>query len=257
MRRFTVVVADDEPLALAMLGTLLRADPEIECVVECGSATDVRHTIDEVHADIVFLDVEMPEVDGVQIAGALSAENPVVVFVTAFSQYATQAFDVRAVDYLLKPFSDSRFHEALARAKERVRQRWLREGVAPAVPPASTGHRLPSGHVERLVFGAGDQSVVLRPDDVVWIEAQDYYVRIHTKQGRHLVRATLASLEARLNPARFVRVHRAAIVNLDAVQSLGDRRGLQLRMSDGTTIPVSRSRRRRVGTLLAPRERSA
>ncbi len=247
MSRFRVLVADDEPLARGIVTNLLRDDPEIESVVECGDATEVRRTIERLQADIVFLDVEMPEIDGIQIASGLSAEDPVIVFVTAFSDYATSAFEVRAVDYVLKPFSDARFREALARAKERVRERRAREVTSSRSPDSAStpvdavlGADSTTGYLQRLTFRDADRLVVLKTADVLWIEAQDYYVLVHSRRGRHMVRATLATLETRLDPRQFLRVHRAAIVNVDEVQDIRDKNGMRLTLSNGAEIPVSR-----------------
>jgi two-component system LytT family response regulator len=243
MTGFRIVVADDEPLARSMVSALLRDDPEIETIVECGDATEVRHAIERVRADIVFLDVEMPEIDGIEIASDLSVEKPVVVFVTAYSNYATQAFDVRAADYVLKPFTDRRFREAVQRAKERVLERRSREtknataGSAPVFD-------------ERLQLKEGERTLDIHTADIVWIEAQDYYARVHTTSGRHLVRVPLSTLESRLDPSRFVRAHRAALINLDAVRETRARGGLQLTMRDGATIDVSRARRRAIAAAL-------
>jgi two-component system, LytTR family, response regulator len=250
MTGFRIVVADDEPLARSMVSGLLREDPEIETIVECGDATEVRHAIERVRADIVFLDVEMPEVDGIAIASDLSAEKPVVVFVTAYSQYATQAFDVRAADYVLKPFTDRRFREAVRRAKERVLERRSRDtrNATTAVPPSPERSR--GAFEERLQLKEGERTLDIQTADIVWIEAQDYYARVHTNQGRHLVRVPLSTLESRLDPGRFVRVHRAALINLDAVRETRARTGLQLTMSDGATIEVSRARRRAIAAAL-------
>jgi two-component system, LytTR family, response regulator len=248
MTGFRIVVADDEPLARSMVSGLLRADPEIETIVECGDATEVRHAIERVRADIVFLDVEMPEVDGIAIASDLSAERPVVVFVTAYSNYATQAFDVRAADYVMKPFTDRRFREAVQRAKERVLERRTRDTRLASTQPAPALE-------ERLQLKEGDRTLDIHTADIVWIEAQDYYARVHTNSGRHLVRVPLSTLESRLDPSRFVRAHRAALINLDAVGETRTRAGLQLTMRDGATIEVSRARRRAIAAALELRRR--
>jgi two-component system LytT family response regulator len=264
--RFRVLVADDEPLARSMVAALLRADDEVESVVECGDATTVHDTIARERPDIVFLDIEMPEVTGLDIADALTEDGPVVVFVTAFNRYATDAFEVEASDYVLKPFTDQRFAEALQRAKRRVRQRRLGE-LANQVALLSSelrpgaGELSPAGestYLKRLAFKEHDRTVVLKTDDVVWIESEDYYVRIHSRRGRHLVRVSLASLEERLDPREFLRVHRAAIVNVDAVREVLDkleRGALALVLSDGTEVPVSRSRKASVESALIPRLR--
>ena len=164
------------------------------------------------------------------------------MFITAFSGYAPQAFDVSATDYVLKPFSDERFREALERAKRRVRERRLgalANQVATLSAELEHDQNLTSqaadaqGYLQRIAFKDGDRSVVLKAAEIVWIEAEDYYVLFHSKQGRHLVRTTLASLERRLDPQRFVRVHRTAIVNVEEVRVIRDSGQLLLTLSDG------------------------
>jgi two-component system LytT family response regulator len=262
MTGFRVLVADDEPLALTMVADLLKRDADVASVIECQDGAQVSEAIARHHPDIVFLDIEMPHADGIRIAETLRADGPVVVFITAFSKYAARAFDVRAVDYVVKPFSDGRFREALQRAKQQVRDRRLVERARAAtagpgeavVPEPETGAG--AGRLERLSLKEGDHTLVLKTAEIVWIEAQDYYVCVHSRRGRHLVRAALTALEGRLDPRTFVRVHRAAIVNLDEVQSVRDRDGMHLTLTDGTQVAVSRARRRGVGALLNPRLRS-
>ena len=267
MTRFRALVADDEQLAREMVAALLRADPDFESVIECGDAASARDNIARLRPDIAFLDIEMPGSNGLEVADSVDPRGPVVVFITAYSSYATQAFDVSAVDYVLKPFSDRRFSEAVERAKRRVRERrlgelanqvaqvsaelWHDEGspMPPAPPPSQ------ASYLQRLAFKEGDRSIVVKTADVLWIEAEDYYVLIHSKQGRHMVRASMASLEQRLDPHRFRRVHRTAIVNLDEVRTMRDCGGLQLTLSDGSEVPVSRSRRTQIEQLLRPRLR--
>jgi two-component system LytT family response regulator len=254
--RFRVLVAEDEPLARAMVATLLKRDAEVETVVECADAHAAREALGRQRVDIAFLDIEMPGASGLDIAEAAPSDGPVVVFVTAFSRYAPAAFDVQAVDYVLKPFSDERFFQALERAKKRVRERRLGElasqmasvsaELKPHVDDAAAG-----GYLTRLAFKDGDRSVVVDTADVLWIEAEDYYVLVHSKRGRHMIRATLASLEERLDPHLFIRVHRAAIVNIDEVREVHDDGGLVVALSDGARVPVSRSRRRHVEPLLS------
>ena len=209
----------------------------------------------------------MPGSNGLQLADTLDPRGPVVVFITAYSSYATQAIDVSAVDYVLKPFSDRRFSEAVERAKRRVRERRLgelanqvaevsaelRHEEGGTMPPAPSPGQ--ASYLQRLAFKEGDRSIVVKTADVLWIEAEDYYVLIHSKQGRYIVRASMASLEQRLDPHRFRRVHRTAIVNLDEVRTMHDRGGLQLTLSDGSEVSVSRSRRTQIEQLLRPRFR--
>ena len=259
MTGFRVLVVDDEPLARSMVGALVQADADVASVVECGDARQVHELIAEHRPHILFLDIEMPEISGIGIAEMVDDAGPAIVFVTAFSRYATRAFDVKAIDYVLKPFSDDRLRESLERAKRRVRERRLGELAhelsslsadlreRPATDPTARPY------LQRLAFKVGDRSVILKTGDIRWIEAEDYYVLLHTARGRHLVRVSMASLEAELDPAVFVRAHRAAIVNLDAVQELATRDGCCLRLVDGTKVPVSRSRRRHVEAAIGAR----
>jgi two-component system LytT family response regulator len=258
MTTFRVLVVDDEPLARQVAVGLLRDDPEIGAIEECTDGAAARAAIARIKPDIVFLDIEMPGPNGLEVAAhAGDWAPPVVVFTTAFNHYAIEAFDVAATDYVLKPFSDERFREALARAKRRVRERRLgemaRELVAEddrrAGPPA------PPDYLRRLSLRDGDRTVVLKVEDVSWIEADDYYVRIHSSRGRHLIRASLTSLESRLDPRVFVRVHRTAIVNLEHVRESLDRDGLCLVLTDGSQVGVSRTRKSHVEALLSPRLR--
>jgi two-component system, LytTR family, response regulator len=263
MTKFHVLVVDDEPLAREVAVSLVRRDPEVAVVAECGDGLRARQLIEDTRPDIVFLDVEMPGLGGVELAEHFRGSGPVVVFITAFSQYAVDAFELAATDYVLKPFSDERFLEALGRAKRRVRERRLGEladqmaSVAaelqssePREATAGSAH-----HLQRLSIKQGDRTIVLRAEEIVWIEAQDYCVTVHSTRGSHLVRASLTSLEARLAPDTFVRTHRMAIVNLTHVRETHERDGLRLVLSEGTQVGVSRSRRSHVEAMLAPRLR--
>ena len=263
MTRFRVLVADDEPLNRQMVAALLRDDAEIDTILECGDATSAHDLIARQRPDIVFLDIEMPEVTGLDLARDLGEDGPVVVFVTAFSRYATDAFEVNASDYVLKPFTDQRFSEALQRAKRRVRERRLGELANQLAtlsselrPEEDAAARTGSAYLQRLSFKDADRTIVLKTSEVIWIEAEDYYVRVHSRRGRHLVRASLNSLEERLDPADFLRVHRAAIVNAHEVREVRDAGVLTLVTSDGTEIPVSRSRKPAVESMLLPRLRA-
>src|SRR3982751_4930514 len=206
--RFTVLVAEDEPLARAMLVSLLKRDKDIETLVECADAHETRTALERGTVDIAFLDVEMPGDTGLEIAAGLTSGAPAIVFVTAFSQYALPAFAVAAVDYVLKPFSDERLFSALERAKIRVRERRLGE-LASELASGSTGPRAveaPSdAYLTRLPYRDNDRSRFIKTSDIVLIEAEDYYVRVHAKSGRHMLRVTLTHLEERLDPKVFLR----------------------------------------------------
>jgi two-component system LytT family response regulator len=268
---FRVLVVDDEPLALAMVTTLIRQDDQISEVLESGNALDVPGLIATHQPHIVFLDIEMPGLTGIQLASRIADDGPVIVFITAFSEYATRAFDVSAVDYVLKPFSDQRLKDALERAKRRVRERRLGELAnevaslsaelsaerAPtrdaSAPASAEAPSVPQEYLQRLSFKSGDRAIVIKAEEIIWIEAEDYYVLVHSTRGRHLIRTPMATLEERLDPARFVRTHRGALVNLAEVKEYDQKDGTWLTLSDGARVAVSRARRRRVEQMLAPR----
>jgi two-component system LytT family response regulator len=256
-----VLVVDDEPLARSGVRALLERDPEVQVV---GEAADGRQAVDAIAAvrpDLVFLDVQMPEMDGFAVLREVGAERmPAVVFVTAYDQFALRAFDVAAVDYLLKPFDDERFALAVDRAKRSLRgadagdlgrrlvdlleARTAAEAGTPAQPYAS-----------RLMVKSASRTVFLRVEEIDWIEADDYYARLHVGGRAHLLRETMASLEQRLDPGRFFRVHRSAIVNLDRVREMQPlfRGEHVLILHDGTRLKLSRGRLDRLEAALAGR----
>ena len=257
-----VLIVDDEPLARAGLRGLLADDPEVAVVGECANGREAMAAIRAHAPDLVLLDVQMPEVDGFAVVREVGASQmPVVVFVTAFDQYALRAFEARALDYLLKPFSDERFRQALERAKEQVRQRRLGalsgqlaallglpgppDATVPTTAPLAAS---PPQPVARLEVRLGGRQIFVAVAEIDWIEASDYYVRLHAAGRSHLLRETMQELEARLDPRRFVRVHRAALVAVDRVSELRtDATGRPLLvLRDGTRLPVSRGRREQV-----------
>jgi two-component system LytT family response regulator len=249
--RLRTVIVEDEPPARAGLRTLLTVDPEIELKAECGTVEEAQKALADGRTDILFLDVQLARRTGFDLLASLGASRPpAVVFVTAYDQHAVKAFDVEAVDYLLKPFDDQRFAQALARAKERVRQaqakslaRELAAKLAPSPPAAPP---------RVLLLKDGSRSMFLREDEIDWIEAQDYYVEIHAAGTAHLHREPLRDLEARLDPKRFVRIHRSAIVRIDRIREIqslpsGD---AAVVLRDGTELRVSRSRRDAIRAVL-------
>jgi two-component system LytT family response regulator len=238
MRTLRAMVVDDEPLARDTVGLLLRRHPGVEVVAACNGVEAVP-LIERLSPDILFLDVQMPEVDGFDVLDAVGAEAvPAVVFVTAYDEYAVRAFEVHAVDYLLKPFDDARFARALARASERV---------LAGAPDGRLGAllRQRSPYLQRLLVRKRDRVVVVAADDIDWIEAADYYASLHVGETTHLLRETLAELEQRLDPERFVRVHRSAMVNVARVREIhslfhGD---AALVLASGARVKLSRARR--------------
>ena len=244
-----VVIADDEPPALATLRQLVLARDHVELCAACSDGADTVQAIRRLSPDLVFLDVQMPDLDGFAVLTELApAPAPAVVFVTAYDEFAVRAFEVHAIDYLVKPFTDARFELAFARARARMRDGQVR-GAGEVVQVlhelgAGAGDAVaPPGH---FLVRTGRRSLLVGVDEVDWIEADRYYATLHVGGETHLVRETMASLEARLDPARFVRIHRSAIVNLRRVRELrrGNAGRLDVVLTDGTSLEVSRSRRR-------------
>ena len=246
--KLRVLIVDDEPLARERLRGWLEAEPAVEIIADCGSGPEAITALGQTSVDIAFLDVEMPGCNGLEVAERLPAENPpVVVFVTAHERFALDAFDVQAVDYLLKPFDRERLQTALRRAEERIRAR--RSGPAEAQPegrpealPAEAG---PGKPLERLTVKVDGRLVVVKPDEIVWVEAADNYIIVHLTEGRLMLRGTLSALEERLSSPSFARVNRSALVQVDQIKELqptvhGD---YVVILRDGTKVPLSRSLR--------------
>ena len=220
MSAVRVLLVDDEPLVRRGMRATLDGDSELEVVGEARDGAEAVRLVRELDPDIVFLDVQMPELDGFGVLDALAGTPiPVVVFVTAFDEYAIRAFDVHAVDYLLKPFDDDRLRLALARARARLAER--RRGEVDAHLEALLREvRGRAAFSDRLLVRNDGSITVIDADDVEWVEAADNYVRLHTSRGRLLMRETMRALEHRLDPRRFARIHRSAIVNLSRVREL-------------------------------------
>jgi len=265
--KIRTVVAEDEPIARARIVSLLRDEDDIEIVGECADGAEAKTAIAERSPDLVFLDIQMPELDGFAVVQTVGvAEMPVTVFVTAFDQYALKAFEAHALDYLTKPFDRERFQTSLGRAKQQVRLREAARRDVPAAPPPRIGgtdgelaERLMAllaglerqqRYAERLMVKSAGRVVFLRVDEIDWIEAAGSYVRLHVGRDAHLLHEGIAALMARLDPARFARVHRSTIVNLDRVKELqpwfhGDAVAI---LRDGTRLQVSRTYREMLGT---------
>jgi two-component system LytT family response regulator len=241
-----IVIVDDEPLARAVVREFAAADPEIEIAAECANGFEAVKAVAEQQPDLVLLDVQMPKLDGFEVLELLGRDQP-VVFITAYDDYALRAFEVHAVDYLLKPFSAERFIEAMTRARERLRARRptpVEEIVREAKPRV--------GPVERVLIRDGANVHVLPVDAIDYVEAQDDYVAFTSGGRQYLKDQTLAAVEATLDPARFVRIHRSYVLNIDRISKVElyakDSRIAILR--DGTRLPVSRAGYARLSELL-------
>jgi two-component system, LytTR family, response regulator len=254
MKAIRVAIADDEPLARERLRSLLAGRERYTIVAECNDGVDAVAALSEHDIDLLFLDVQMPGLDGFQIlAEPATAPLPIIVFVTAFSDYALRAFDVSALDYLLKPFDRERFEETLTRVEERLAGRQRTE-----ISDELRGflHRLSTttapAHVSRFPVRANGEIYFVRVEDIDWIDAEGNYVALHAAGRRHLVRDTIKSLEHRLDPAKFLRVHRSAIINVDRLRKLqpyfhGE---YVITLQDGTTLTSSRTYSERLRALL-------
>jgi len=228
------VIVDDEELARGFLRELLRNHPDIEIAAECANGFDAVKAVAAHSPDLLFLDVQMPKLDGFEVL-ELMDPGPAVIFVTAFDQYAMRAFDAHAVDYLLKPFGADRFERALERARARLGERKLPTEIAAARPSAE--------RPQRLVVKDGTRVHVISLEKLDYVEAQDDYVALHSGGKSYLKQQPIGELESALDPARFVRIHRSAIVNLERITRI-EPYGKESRIAilhDGTRLPVSRT----------------
>ncbi|HVW76982.1 MAG TPA: LytTR family DNA-binding domain-containing protein [Alloacidobacterium sp.] len=242
---YKTVVIDDEPLARRGIVARLKPYPQFEIVAECGNGEDALVAIAEHHPHLIFLDVQMPEMDGFEMLENLPVdERPAVIFLTAFDQYALRAFDVHATDYLLKPIDDVRFVEAVERVQrvlQMEKDTTLSERLESLL--ADLHSRRATGNQQRFAIRNGRRIFFVTANEVEWIEAQGDYAALHVSGKTHLLREPLHILERRLDPAVFVRIHRSTIVRLDRIaemQALANRDCL-LRLKDGTSLRVSRS----------------
>ena len=252
--KIRTLIVDDEPLGRERIRALLARDPEIEVVEECPDGRRAVAAIERSRPDLVFLDVQMPEMDGFAVLEAIAGDRmPAIIFVTAYDRYAVQAFEVHALDYLLKSFDRDRFEAALERAKQEIHRSKtgvLNERLAGLLEDLQAKQK----RLTRLVVKSGGRIVFLRVDEIDWVEAADNYARIHAGRESHLIRETLQSLEGRLNPEQFLRIHRSTLVNLDRIRELqpifhGD---YVVKLNDGTELTLSRSYREKLLEPLGP-----
>ena len=251
MAKIRTLIVDDESVARRRIRRLLSTDPEIGVIGECSDGSTAGETIARERPDLVFLDIQMPERDGFEVVAALDPDAlPAIVFVTAFDRYALQAFDVHAIDYLLKPYTPERFRTAVQRAKARIQGSRVDASLASFAQALRERPR----YVARLPVKTTGKIVLVDVGTVDWIEAADNYVRLHVGAREYLHRETLAGLERQLDPDHFARIHRSVIVQIDRIVELhpashGD---MDLVLRNGTTLTVSRTFRdnieRRLGS---------
>jgi two-component system LytT family response regulator len=247
MKRIRTLIADDEPLAREGIAALLRGDSEIEIVATCGDGRETQEKILDLRPDLAFLDVEMPVLSGIEALEQLPAVNwPAAIFVTAYDHYALRAFGLSAVDYLVKPFREARFREAVAKAKALVLRRSFGD------IERQLGALFAQLQQNRLTFKVGRNHLIFSTADIVWIEADGDGVKLCENGHVHFVRESLQAVEQRLNPDQFTRVHRSFLVNMSRVRKIS---GLvygehELVMSDGVKIRLGRAFRDKLKNLL-------
>ena len=258
-QKIRTLIVDDEPLARRNLRLLLEKDPQIEILEECRNGREAVKSIEQHAPDLVFLDIQMPEMDGFDVLEQVGAEGmAAVVFVTAFDQYALKAFEVHALDYLLKPYDDIRFSQALKRAKSQIESREINKVSKRLLALLEerenlreVGNRKPT-YLKRLMVKLTNRVVLLKVEEIDWIEADGNYAKLHIGAKSHLLREKMHDLEKQLDPDKFVRIHRSIIVNLNRIKELqphfnGD---YIVVLDNGRQLRLSRSRREQLESKL-------
>jgi two-component system LytT family response regulator len=246
MKPLRIVIADDEDLARSLVREFLKDSLDLEIVAECRNGFEAVKAVTELKPDLLLLDIQMPRLDGFEVLELIERETN-VIFITAYDQYAIRAFDVHAIDYLLKPFSAERLSEALDRAKKKIDR-----GEPTTTAALAAEARPPGTRADRILIRDGGDVHVVPMAKIDYIEAQDDYVCFRAEGKRYLKQQTLGDVEAALDPARFVRIHRSYILNVDRLAKLElyakDSHAAILR--DGTRLPVSRSGYSRLNTMI-------
>jgi two-component system LytT family response regulator len=249
---YTCLIVDDEPLARALLRSLMGQDPECVRIDEASNGAVAVERIAAERPDLVLLDVQMPELDGLGVVAAVGAERmPATLFVTAHDEHAIAAFEMNAVDYVLKPVTEDRFHQALARARARLRLD--ADGESRRVAELLEQLAAPLRHVRRIAVKESGRTVFVDVDEIDWISAAENYVELHVGRQRHLLHVPLGTLEQSLDPARFLRIHRSTIVQLSRIASLvpGLHGEFELVLRDGTRLNSGRTYADRLRALAA------
>ncbi len=246
------LIVDDEPLARERIRSLLEEESDIEIVQECGDGKEAAETILRERPDLVFLDVQMPEMTGFEVIEAVGPEQmPTVIFVTAYDQYALHAFEAHALDYILKPFDQERFERALQKARGTI-QRQKEGDISERLRSLLEELQPRPRYVDRLVVRSGARITFLRTEEVEWVDAEGNYVRLHVGKKSYLLRETMSGIEAKLDPERFIRIHRSTIVNIERIKSLETlfQGEYVVHLEDGTKLTSSRGYRDRLHALM-------
>jgi two-component system, LytTR family, response regulator len=252
MERIRALIVDDEPLAREGVRLYLEASPDIQVIGEASSGEEAVELIESLRPDLLFLDVRMPGLDGFAVLEAVGADRmPLTIFTTAYDQFALRAFDAHAIDYILKPYDRERFERAVERARAQLNAR-RRVEIDERLGSLLEELRAREQYAERLVVRSGGRIIILRLDEIDWFEAASNYVRIRAGGREYLLRETMTALEAKLDPAQFVRIHRSTIVRIDRIRELeplfqGD---YVVILTDGTRLTSSRGYRERLQSVL-------
>ena len=258
-KKIKTLIVDDEPLARRTIRDLLVADSEIEIIGECSSGPEAVKFIRRQTPELLFLDIQMPGMNGFEVLAKVEHEQiPAIIFVTAFDRYALKAFEMHALDYLLKPFTDKRFCEALRQAKTHVELREINKLSQSllALLGEQAGREITNvkrkSFLTRFMIKSGGRVAFVNAADVDWIAADDYYIKLHVAGKSHLLRLSMNELEEKLDPKRFLRIHRSTIINFDRVKELHQNPNGEyvVVLQDGTELKLSRSRRERLEELL-------
>jgi len=235
--KIRAILVDDEDLARQVIREMLAAHPEVEVIAECSNGFDAVRLVAELKPDIIFLDIQMPKLDGFEVL-ELIGDDFAVIFATAYDQHALRAFEFHAIDYLLKPFRAERFEAALDRARQRIGKK-----MAPRPLELSASSRVPGQYAERIVVKDGTRVQIIPVSKLDYAEAQDDYVALAAQGKKHLKQQTISSLEGALDPKDFVRIHRSYVVNLERVTRLEPygKDSHVVTLTDGTRLPVSRA----------------
>jgi two-component system LytT family response regulator len=251
MPNFRVLIVDDEPISRRRLRRLIALESECELAGECENGLEAVRLLEREKIDILFLDVQMPEMDGFEVVHAISRARPLIIFTSAYDEYALKAFEVHAFDYLLKPFDRRRFRESVQRARAQLTQ----------AKPALADDRIlrlfenlagARNAPDRIAIRNNGRVIFLKLGEIDWIEAADNYVCLHCGKDTHVLRETMSELEARLDPVRFIRVHRSAIVNLDCIKELQPwfRGDYKVMLNDGTELTLTKNHREKLESRL-------
>lgn len=250
--KIRTVIADDMPLARSRIRRYLKTDSEIEIISECSRGGEAIEAINNLKPDLVFLDVEMPEVSGFEVLQAINLDpTPVVIFVTAYDQFTLRAFDYHALDYLLKPFDEARLKRALERAKRELKQT-KQTDINEQLQSVLQNGKAESKFLKRIAIKSGERTFFLPTDDIDWVSTAGNYLELHVGKQTHLIRERMCELEAKLDPTKFVRIHRLSLINIERVREMqplfnGD---YVIILRNGARLTLSRTYREKLFDLI-------